>query len=258
MNIYDTFMFFNEYDLLEIRLNTLDKVVDKFVLVESNKTFNNDDKEFNYEKNKERYAKFQDKIIHIKVEEHPDFTNAWSFEHYQRNHILKGIKEAQDDDIIIIADVDEIPNPKTLNPILTHANTIKDLKVIIFNQYEFYYYLNNLRKNIWTGTKVCHKKLFEDYTPQQVRCNVEGKNYKDAGWHFSYLGGKEAVKLKLQSFSHQEYNNEETFNKIENSLDKGVDMFERQIPNKFIPISDIHPQYIIDNQDKYKHLIKKL
>ena len=103
------FLFFNELDLLEIRLNVLNDVVDKFVLVESTQTFNAQPKPLYFEENKERFAKFSDKIIHIVCDE--DFTNEpnpWVIEHKQRLHIARGWKDCQDDDVIMISDADEI------------------------------------------------------------------------------------------------------------------------------------------------------
>ena len=117
--IYDCFTFFNELDLLEIRLNILNDVVDKFVLVEATKTFSGKDKPLYYEQNKKRFAKFQDKIIHVIVDDFPkpdDKTQdvAFMMESYQRNAILWGLKSAKDNDVVIIADLDEIPNPETV------------------------------------------------------------------------------------------------------------------------------------------------
>ena len=139
--IYDCFTFFNELDLLEIRLNTLDKVVDKFVLVESIYTFQNNNKELFFDNNKSRFLKFKDKIIHIVVEELPDnltgdYYDSWKIEYYQRNAISIGLKSAKLNDVIIISDLDEIPKPEL---ILKYANKSN---ICFFLLDTYIYYLN--------------------------------------------------------------------------------------------------------------------
>lgn len=106
---YDCFPFFNELDILEIRLNTLDKHVDKFVLVEASKTQSLLDKPYFFEENKARYSKFLNKIIHVKVSDNPDLPG-WVMENHQRNCITRGLVDCNGEDTILISDVDEIPN----------------------------------------------------------------------------------------------------------------------------------------------------
>ena len=116
MKIYDGFTFFNELDLLEIRLNVLNDVVDYFILVEGSKTFKGEDKPFIFDENKARFAPFLHKIIHIKVVDYPEvdltqddnITLAWAYENFQRNAIDRGLTDAAQDDVIIISDVDEM------------------------------------------------------------------------------------------------------------------------------------------------------
>ena len=92
--IIDCFPFFNELDLLEIRLNVLNDVVDKFVLVEASKTQSLIDKPFYFEENKDRYSKFLDKIIHVKITDYPK-KDGWAMENYQRNCIVKGLQQLE-------------------------------------------------------------------------------------------------------------------------------------------------------------------
>ena len=113
--VYDCFTFFNELDLLEIRLKMLSDVVDYFVIVECAKTQQGEDKPFYYEQNKERFSQWHKKVIHIKVDDVQDISHDvledWSIENHQRNCIFRGLVNALPDDIIIISDLDEIPNP---------------------------------------------------------------------------------------------------------------------------------------------------
>lgn len=120
--IYDCFPFFNELDVLEIRLNVLYDTVDYFVITEADKTHTGRHKEYIFEQNKDRFAKFLDKIIYIKVDDFPDLENSetssdgnkWLYENYQRDAIMRGLKDCKPDDVIIISDCDEIPNPEAV------------------------------------------------------------------------------------------------------------------------------------------------
>lgn len=203
--IYDCFTFFNELDLLEIRLNVLNDSVDKFILVESTRTFSNLEKPLYYNDNKQRYSKFSNKIVHIIVNDSPNSNNPWILEEHQRNSITQGLSQCKDDDVIIISDLDEIPNPRK---IIKYQN-YKGIKS--FKQKMFYYYLNNidLKNPFWSETP--SKMLSYSYlkknnlSPQSIRF-TKGRLIKNGGWHFSYLGGAESISKKIKSFSHQEYN----------------------------------------------------
>ena len=245
MKIFDCFMFYDEKILLDIRLNVLNEFVDYFVIVESKYFHNGLKRELNFNIND--YPKFKDKIIYIvhdnrlleleeinlnDDEESKTFKlnfNAHARENDQRNHILNGLKSSNDDDLILISDVDEIPNLKKLN-----LNYIKN-KIIIFEQNIFYYKLNRYLPNfIWHGTKACKKK--DLINPQWIR-NVKNNKYpffrvdtlfsktkyidkyfvNDGGWHFSNLKNAAGIELKLKSYLHHvDYKFEELgMNKIE-------------------------------------------
>ena len=171
MKIFDCFMYFDEEVVLNVRLNTLDKFVDYFVIVESKFTHKGDERELKFNLNK--FEKFKDKIIYLVSSQLPSeiepintednnheiarksLWNAIFRENYQRNYIEKGLVEAKEDDIILISDVDEIPNLKNVN-----FKTINK-KIILFKQDMFYYKFNlHLPNLIWTGTKGCKKKKF--------------------------------------------------------------------------------------------------
>jgi len=259
--VYDSFLFFNELDLLEIRLNVLSKTVDKFVLVEASKTFSNKEKSFFFEDNKERYKQFLDRVIHVKISEYPETKNAWEMEKYQRNQIALGIQHCQYEDIILISDLDEIPSPEAIMNYKKYCNGIFTLK-----QLHFDYYLNYQRcgkNNYWCNAKILRYSdiVAKDqviFSSQNIRKNKNTILIKGGGWHFSFLGGMENIKLKIQSFSHQEYNNEKYLNdQIEYKVRMGLDLFDRS-NIRLIPIyisRKKHPLYIVHNQEKYSHLI---
>ena len=271
--IYDCFTFFNELDLLEIRLNYLYDHVDKFVLVEMDKTFTELDKPFYFDENKKRYKKFLDKIIHIKVTDCPpkikttENFRTWQVESHQREAIMRGLNDAKDDDIIIISDLDEIPS---INSIDTFTSGIRICAQKMMN-----FYLNNLNMTnpSWIqGTRICRfsellnpEEIPTPYlgiyftkpgTTQYMRYH-QGDIFWNGGWHFSFLGGIKAIVTKIKSFSHTEYNKEEYTNeeRIAERIKKGRNLFGGDDVFKPIPIDDSFPEYIVKNQKKYKHLI---
>lgn len=258
--IYDCFTFFNELDLLEIRLNILNDVVDKFVIVESTKTHSNLNKLLYFNENKQRYKKFNKKIIHIIVDDHPQFINSWTFEKYQRDCIARGLIDCRKDDTIIISDLDEIPNPQQIK-------RYKNKKgIIAFKQKMFYYYLNNidLKNPFWANTpsKMLKYSEFKKYnfSPQYIRF-AKSKLIRNGGWHFSYLGGSEAISEKIKSFAHQEYNSIEytDISQIEKKVILGYDIFNRGQGKRYasIKVNNNFPKYLLLNQKKYSKLINR-
>ena len=259
--IYDCFTFFNELDLLEIRLNILNDVVDKFVLVEATKTFTNNDKPLFYNENKERFSKFKDKIIHIVVDSYPKFEDAWTYDRYQRNSISRGLVECRDSDIVLVSDLDEIPNPDS---ILKYKNTPG---VKVFKQKMFYYFVNNINitNPYWvnSSTRMLTYKAFKenDSSAQKVKF-LKGSLIENGGWHFSYLGGIEAIMLKIKSWAHQEYNHDGYANleKIKSRIENGQDLFYEQNGYQYVALEldNTFPTYILQNKEKYRSLIKEV
>ena len=112
--IYDAFPFFNELDLLELRLKTLESVVDRFILVEATRTHTGHPKPLFFQENKSRFSAFLNRIEHIVVDDYPPFETAWTYENHQRNCIVRGLSNAKPDDWILVSDLDEIPNPSMI------------------------------------------------------------------------------------------------------------------------------------------------
>ena len=230
MKIYDCFMYFDEEVVVNVRLHTLNEFVDYFVIVESRFTHKGDPRELKFDHKK--FQKFRDKIIYIIDEEAYPQTheirtedsendrstklifNAAYRENGQRNLIVKGLKEANDEDLILISDVDEIPKLSGLN-----FKSIKE-KIILFKQDMFYYKFNlQLPDLIWTGTKACKKKNL--ISPQWLR-NIKDRKYSffridtffsktkfisikiisDGGWHFSNIKTPKEIEFKLRSYLH--------------------------------------------------------
>ena len=243
MKIIDCFTFYNELDMLEFRLNELDNIVDYFVLVECTKTFTNKDKELYFENNKSRFSKFLHKIIHIVAKDNiPQTSNAWDIEHYQRRCIDRGIKqlELSNDDLVIISDLDEIPDSNTLQNFKN-----KDIDGIYSLEMDLYYY--NLRckyNTTWEYSKILNYGSYNG-DPQYIRCNSNSKgNIKNGGWHLSYFGNVEFIKNKIRNFAHQDVNNSYILNdaRIIRQMQNNCDLFERD---------DYKPQYIDIESNTY-------
>jgi beta-1,4-mannosyl-glycoprotein beta-1,4-N-acetylglucosaminyltransferase len=241
-----------------MRLNILSGVVDKFVLVEADRTFSNMKKPLFFEKNQTRFSKFLDKIIYIKVIDYPEYKDAWNMEYYQRNKIADGIYCCDIDDIILVSDVDEIPNPDAIKYYKENETGIHALIQELYN-----YYLNYKRCffKTWDLAKIAH---YDDiiklkHTPQQLRDSKTEKAIQNGGWHFSCLGGVKAIKYKIGAFSHQEYNNEKyTGDRIlEEKIRRGLDIYNRK-DYRFKPVKitkATHPVYIVNNKKRYSNYI---
>jgi beta-1,4-mannosyl-glycoprotein beta-1,4-N-acetylglucosaminyltransferase len=286
--VFDCFTFFNELDILEIRLNTLNDVVDKFVLVEATKTHQGNDKPLFYNENKSRYAAFADKIIHVIIDTFPaiDASSAWTLERYQREMIAEGLKTAKPGDTILISDVDEIPDPEKIKAFKNKSG------IKIFCQRSFYYFINcintsNSGNYAWCGTIMASYNskispqtlryisiqflgLYSDRLIVRMYSRLKILQWKiklmqniytveNGGWHFSFLGGVEKIIKKLEAFAHSEYNTAEYKDpkKIEQALDEGRDIFGRDFTYKFVPLDDTFPTYIVKNREKYKNLIRE-
>jgi beta-1,4-mannosyl-glycoprotein beta-1,4-N-acetylglucosaminyltransferase len=272
--IYDCFTFFNELDLLEIRLHVLNDVVDKFVLVEATKAHSGKEKPLYFNENKARFKAFENKIIHIIVDEYPVCTSPWAYENHQRNAVLRGLTQAKPDDIVMISDLDEIPSPEMVR---AHADS---KEIILFVQKLYYYFLNylNVSSPEWPlGTKLLPYAFFlgedkalkftfsefllpelnQGVTPTKIRFVENVKVIRNAGWHFSYLGGTEAIIKKIQSTAHQEFNSAKNTDpkEILEQISSGKDIFGRGDRFFGVPIDVDYPRYIRDNQEKFPHLI---
>ena len=248
--IYDCFSFFNELDILEIRLNILDEYVDYFVIGESKQTFSNKIKPLYYLENKSKFEKWNHKIIHV---EHPLFTNhtdSFDMAAFQKDNLKKGLLDANDEDIIYFGDVDEIWKPKQI------YNKSYNLK-----QLNYCYYLNNRSSEQWVGTIVSKYKNIKNKSFNYLRAN-HINHLDDGGWHFTNMGGLNQILKKIDAYDHQEFNNASIINNLKNRIENNQDYVGRQIDWRGIPFtfkideSDL-PKYLIENKDKYKHLFKQ-
>ena len=278
--IYDCFSFFNELDLLEIRLNVLKDVVDKFVLVEAGETHSGKPKPLHFKENEARFARFRDRISYVCIEKFPEVcTTDWARENYQRNAIVDGLKGAKDDDVVLVSDLDEIPRPEKIAEFAGRPG------VKVFDQTYYAFYLNyrNVRQQWWYGTRMvsyrdfCHAfddvEVHEDeFLPLEVNAGTTASKFrcrrlprsrggqivvKNGGWHFTCLGGAEALARKITSFAHQEYNPGDgkiSVAELDAMIRAGKGPFW-EMRCFAEPIGDGYPRYVRENQPKCLGLI---
>ena len=297
MKIFDCFMYFDEDLVLDLRLNSLDKFVDQFVIVES--TYNHKGEKRKPLFDIGKFKKFQHKINYILIEDEPSnlkkilnsdksgkkinkqIMNALKRENYQRNSILRGLKNASEDDWIIISDLDEIPNLEMID-----LRKMKD-KFVFFKQLMIYYKLNLALKDFpWIGSKACRKKNLK--SPQWLR-NIKDRNYSwwridtlfsdtkysnikilnEGGWHFSYIKSPENIEKKLKSYLHHiEFEqNPLSASKIEELINKRQTVYDLKADsrtNKFIESNKLEkldlnflPRYVKDNLEKFSEWVEK-
>jgi beta-1,4-mannosyl-glycoprotein beta-1,4-N-acetylglucosaminyltransferase len=282
MTVFDSFIFFNELELLEMRLNILNDVVDYFVLTESPFTVSGNEKPLYYLENKDRFGKFNDKIIHNVTETIPsnfsDYLTKKPFHTdysttdesgtryidlpirfqravYNRECSAYGIEKAgaKDDDLILTSDADEIINPLILEDLDWFDPSLNYVAL----QRAFYFKLNYLYQEDWKGTRLCTFKHLKTTTVDRLRTDWRQAHLiQEGGWHFSFLGDADNVRLKLASYEHTENNIESNTGNMEDRIEMGLDPLGR--PNKLsaVAVDDSYPQYIVENQDKYADLIK--
>lgn len=278
--IYDCFQFFNELDLLKLRLQVMDPIVDKFLISEATETFSGMPKPLYYEENKEMFKEFEHKIIHV-VERNTPPGTTHERDYYQKNSMIRGLKDAKDDDIIIFSDLDEIPNPEKIKEILADFDKTK---IYHFAQRMFYCFLNmeevsgnllsisgdfdGVQKKQWIGSKMLTYGLLKEQKIQMVQLRDPerkeiGIRVDNGGWHFGYMGGhgqkdaKERIIEKVKSAAHQEYNNAETLSSVLDNIRDGKDIFGRDAKFVMVPIDESYPEYLREHQEEYDFLILK-
>ncbi len=292
MKIFDCFMYFDEEVVLDIRLNTLDKYVDYFVIVESEFTHRGDKRDLKF--NKKKFEKFKNKIIYKIYNKPPKnleiihdddnkeikgskyIMNALKRENGQRNYIEEALNEANDNDIILISDVDEIPDLSKIN-----LKNLKE-KIFMFQQDMFYYKFDlKLPGIIWSGTKGCRKKNL--LSPQWLR-NVKDKKYsifrfdaffskkkynsikfvKDGGWHFSNIKSAKEIEHKLKSYLHHREFEEQplTLDQINNIINNKQAIYDLKVDKTVNKVGsgsrlvnydfEKLPIYLKENKENYK------
>ena len=288
MKFIDCFMYFDEDMILDIRLNILNKYVSHFIICEANFNHNGTKRKLKFDINK--FSKFKEKIIYISLDKQPHnlkeiissddkaiknskiLDNALLRENFQRNFLQNKIKDFNDEDLIIVSDVDEIPNLE---------NFTYKAKITFFEQKMFYYKLNLLHKNFkWYGSKIVKKKHL--ISPQWLR-NIKSKKYpfwrldtlfsnvkynnvnfiKNGGWHFTNVKSAEEIDFKMKNFLHHlEYEEsgldanqvKKIISKKKVFYDHDADKREKKWSAEINLVkedSKFLPNYIIENEEKF-------
>lgn len=256
--IIDCFTFFDEFDILDIRLHELDKWVDRFVLVECSQTFSGEKKPLWFEKSKNRVKPFLPKIIHLIApplkEKTDDF---WQRIKNQLNYCQHALSDCAPNDLILIGDVDEIPRGQDFT---ATTGAYADMRVFIQKQY--FFYLNLQRPGGWPGTILIPYSGLEGYfngSLHEARLQRrKGHSIKQGGWHFTKIGNVDSVARKLRSSGHY---NMPSIKKMWQDKDYLRDRMEvsRAIKGRELMVSSVedHPKYFRDNIDEFKHLLTK-
>lgn len=292
MKIIDSFMYLDEDMLLDVRLNVLNKYVSKFIICES--TYNHKGLKKNLNFDIKKFSNFQDKIIYVPLDEQPSdikeikdndsielkeskiLDNALSRDNFQRNYVKKKFEEFSENDLILINDLDEIPNLENFK----YKN-----KINIFKQKMIYYKFNLLYPDfVWFGSKICKKKHLK--SPQWIR-NIKSKKYpfwrldtffskkkyqninfiENGGWHFTNIKKAEDIDKKMRNFAHH-YEYEKSglnVNSIKKNIlerkvfynhfsDKKDEKFNFQQPLEKIGYNEL-PNYISNNYNVFKEWI---
>jgi beta-1,4-mannosyl-glycoprotein beta-1,4-N-acetylglucosaminyltransferase len=229
--IYDCFIFSNELEILKLRLAFLDNVVDYFVIVESKRTLSGKKKLLYYKEYEQYFEKYHHKIIYLEAPDMPHLVE-WDYEYFQRNYIKQGLINCHENDLILISDVDEIVNLKSIL-------SFKSLQLPALIELPYYNYFFNLKSyKSFTVNLLCKYSFIKNLnigernqTYQKYVTNVIKSKQLKTGWHFSNLFGFDIPKYqeKIKSFSHQEFNNSHFLKKerILKCIQSGIDLFER-------------------------------
>ena len=245
VKVVDCFMFYNELDLLLYRLHTVGPHVDHFVLVESTRTHVGKEKPLIYAENQHLFEAWRDKIIHVVVDDFPHLhpvdvakNEQWKNENFQRNAICRGLPALNDGDLVIVTDLDEIPDPSTLQRIKAG-----DIKVTVNSlEMDFYYYnLNTRFRSKWTQGKILNYATFKalNKTCTEIR-QTPCAPIPKGGWHLSYFGDAAFIHNKMVHFAHQEYNSDFYTNvaKIHERVKSGRDIYERNVDIETVAVAD--------------------
>ena len=251
--VYDCFQFFNELDILKLRMHVLNDVVDKFVISEATVTFSGEKKPLYFQENREMFKEFEDKIIHKVVDDTPMDTSAFMRDSHQKCAVARGLEGAKDDDIVIFSDVDEIPNPEAVKKVLADFD---GSKIYALAQRNFYCYLNmeetsgsllsitgefegfTGKDRRWLGTKICNYGMLKRFTTEQLRDSKQKElmvRVADGGWHFSY--------------------NRATLSKVKKKIRNHEDILGRSTDFQIVPVDESYPVYLREHLEEYQYLM---
>lgn len=279
--VFDCFTFFNELDLLEIRLHELSNVVDVFVISEAAFTHQGGPKPLHFQQNKQRFAPFHDRIRHIVVDsmpEGPGEPNNFRREYHQRNRLIAGLHDASPDDVILLSDVDEIPRSGSLRAAVESHDTFPTVHCLELTM--CVYFVNYVHSEPWSraGPRLTRRRFLSSMqglrnvhppTPHPFRSMsrwlsasfnmgrpIRRAVHPDAGWHFSSMGGIDRVAQKLSAFSH--VIPERRTNPSGSITDMAAARVRSAITDddlRNVELDTSYPAYLLENRERFAHLL---
>lgn len=266
--VFDCFTFYNEFDLVEIRLRELWNVVDYFVIAEANTTHQNNPKPFYFKENFEKFDEFKEKIRLVSIEDMPLSPDTWVNERFQRKAIERGLYDLQADDIVIVSDCDEIPKSEIIKLIK------EDRSLDIYDRHNLHviltcFKLNYLMVNpkimngnimVTKGSAFTNPQAEREFGFPWVHKPGNMNHFHHAGWHFSYLGDTDFAKNKIRNFAHAETNKSEILDSLDiDSLIKDkvfISKFNGEERFEYVKVDEYFPKTVVENLSKYsKHII---
>jgi beta-1,4-mannosyl-glycoprotein beta-1,4-N-acetylglucosaminyltransferase len=288
LKVVDVVPFFDEIDLLEIRLNVLHSAVDYFVISEYDYSFAGLEKPYNLQKRLHKFSEFSNKIIYIR-EKQSKILSPFENDDLQKNSIKRHLKKHfSEKDLLLFGDVDEIPTLEGVKYVV--AQLKENNSYFHFAQRMFYGFLNNehvnnllisysgefdgVKKRMWLGTIATRMSVLNDLEMSQLRAperKYSSNRISQGGWHYSYCGGEglgfiERATKKIRNNAHQEMNRKEIIDELDKNIRQGRDILKRKNRVKLSirkeeprfsckPLEQCTPEFVIKNQDKFKHLI---
>jgi beta-1,4-mannosyl-glycoprotein beta-1,4-N-acetylglucosaminyltransferase len=248
--LIDAFTFFNEYDMLEARLEYYYNFVDKFVISECDHTHAGNYKGFNFENVLGQYAKYLHKIHYLKLSIDPtkyDFTKPkrtnysagnWILEKQQRNFLMVGLTDPES--YVMISDIDEVCTIESIQEAMTKYKD--DMIAVGSNQEMFWYSFKTKEPTIWSGSVLTKAKFAVQYSPEHFRTRRNNFSKIMKGYHMTYFMDVEKMKYKIENFAHQELNLEKftEVEKIKERISKSIEPFER----RNVPLIEVEKEKI--------------
>ncbi len=277
--IYDCVPFFNELDILKLRMQIMAPYVDYFVIEEASVTFSGEPKRMIFAENRRLFAEFEEKIRYVAVENSPmEGVTTHERDKFQKNQLIRGLFDCKPEDVIIFSDVDEIPNPKILVRLM---DAFEPGKIYHLAQRMFYCFLNmeevsgnllsitgefpGVERRQWLGTKICSfAQLPEEgivYLREVSPEDPRSVRVAGGGWHFGYMGGDgerdvaKRIGVKVQAAAHSEYNTKRYLNEAVDRLLCGEDIFDRDAKFVRVEIDESFPAYLREHRGEYDFLL---
>ena len=260
--ILDCITFFDNNFMFELRYNVLKDYVDYFVICESRFDHKNNPKKLNFI-NKQNYDSQKIKYL-VMDTQFPKDTNVWQNQALQREFLLKGLNFAEQEDHVFFSDPDEIPNPNFLK----EFNLKRKYGIFLQKCFNYKFNLFNSYESPWEGTRVCKKKNLKsiDFMRQKIKSKNLKYNFlridkernielfENSGWHFNNIMKPESISIKLKTFAHTEFSNQEfsSIDVIKSKIDKRIDLFNRGHVYQKIKLDNSFPKYLLENYELYK------